>query len=137
MMVMDEMQQLREEVKRPTQENQELRERLAAVEAINKQLVALPGQNSRNSHWPSSRDKSRQKTKSLRSKPGRKAGGQAGHEGHTLAFQPEPDVIEQHRPSECQHCQGSLAEVTAASTATFSCRTSHLDSYLRFTLYVL
>jgi hypothetical protein len=28
---------------------------------------------------------------------GRKAGGQAGHEGHTLQFNPELEVIEPHR----------------------------------------
>lgn len=112
---MDEVQQLREEVKRLTQENQELRERLTAAEATIKQLVELLGQNSRNSHWPSSRDKSRRKSKSLRSKSERKAGGQEGHEGHTLAFNPEPDVTQRHRPTECEHCQASLAAEIAAS----------------------
>jgi cell division septum initiation protein DivIVA len=63
-MLMDEVQQLREEVKRLTQENQELRERLAAAEAAIKQLVELLGKNSRNSNWPSSRDKNRPKPKS-------------------------------------------------------------------------
>jgi hypothetical protein len=109
------VQQLREEVKRLTQENQELRERLTAAEATIKQLVELLGQNSRNSNWPSSRDKSRRKPKSLRSKSERKAGGQEGHEGHTLAFNPEPDVIKKHRPTECAHCQAPLAEEMAAS----------------------
>jgi hypothetical protein len=112
---MDEVQQLREEVKRLTQENQELRERLTAAEATVKQLVELLGQNSRNSNWPSSRDKSRRKTKSLWSKSERKAGGQEGHEGHTLAFNPEPDVLERHRPTKCEHCQAPLAEEIAAS----------------------
>jgi len=115
MIHMDEVQQLREEVKRLTQENQELRERLTAAEATIKQLVELLGQNSRNSNWPSSRDKSRRKPKSLRSKSERKAGGQEGHEGHTLAFNPEPDVIKKHRPTECAHCQAPLAEEMAAS----------------------
>lgn len=112
---MDEVQQLREEVKRLKQENQELRERLMAAEATIKQLLELLGQNSHNSNWPSSRDKSRRKTKSLRPKTERKAGGQEGHEGHTLAFNPEPDVIEKHRPSECANCQAPLAEEIAAS----------------------
>lgn len=107
------MQQLREEVKRLTQENQELRERLTAAETTIKQLLELPGQNSHNSNWPSSRDKSRQKTKSLRSKTGR---GQEGHEGHTLCFNPEPDIMKTHRPAQCEHCQAPLAEEIAAST---------------------
>jgi transposase len=116
------MEELLRENERLKQENRELREllkhvseQLTAAEAKIKQLSEQLKQNSRNSNWPSSRDKSRRKTKSLRSKSERKAGGQEGHEGHTLAFNPEPDVIEKHRPTECAHCQASLAEEIAAS----------------------
>jgi transposase len=119
-MLMDEVQQLREEVKRLTQENQELRERLATAEATIKQLVELLGQNSRNSNWPSSRDKNRAKPKpkSLRSKTERKAGGQEGHEGHRLEFNPEPNHIEKHRPTHCEQCQTPLpAEIAASEIA--------------------
>lgn len=114
---MDKLQQLREENKQLKQENKELRQRLVAAETKIKQLVELLGQNSRNSNWPSSHDKSRPKPnpKSLRQKTGRKAGGQEGHKGHTLKFNPEPDVIERHRPTECAHCHGSLAENIVAS----------------------
>jgi cell division septum initiation protein DivIVA len=67
---MDELRQLREENERLKRENQELRKRLALAGAAIKQLVDLLGQNSHNSSWPSSRDKSRQKSKpkSLRPK---------------------------------------------------------------------
>jgi transposase len=108
-MVMDD---LRQENKRLKQENQELRERLTVAEAQIKQLTELLGQNSRNSNWPSSRDKNRQKrkSKSLRPKTGRKAGGQTGHKGHTLEFNPTPDVIETHRPVQCEHCQAPLTD---------------------------
>lgn len=116
------MEELLRENERLRQENQELRElvkqvteRLIAAEQKIKELSEQLKQNSRNSNWPSSRDKSRRKTKSLRPKTERKAGGQEGHEGHTLAFNPEPDVIEKHRPSECAHCQTPLAEEIAAS----------------------
>lgn len=117
MTIMDEVRQLREEVKRLRQENQELRERLTVAESTIKQLVELLGQNSHNSNWPSSRDKSRQKPKpkSLRPKTERKAGGQEGHEGHSLEFNPEPNVIKKHRPAHCEHCQVPLAEGIAAS----------------------
>lgn len=106
------MDDLRQENKRLKQENHELRERVAAAEAKIKQLVELLGQNSRNSNWPSSRDKNRQKRKpkSLRPKTDRKAGGQTGHKGHTLEFNPDPDVIETHRPFQCKHCQAPLAD---------------------------
>jgi transposase len=109
---MDERQALVEEIKQLKQENEELRERLRAAEVKIKELVELLKQDSRNSNWPSSRDKKRvkAKSKSQRQKTERKAGGQAGHEGHTLAFQMEPDEIERHRPLACDHCQQLLAE---------------------------
>lgn len=118
------MEKLRRENERLKRENQELREllkqvteRLTAAEQKIKQLSEQLKQNSRNSNWPSSRDKSHQKPKpkSLRPKTGRKAGGQEGHRGHTLEFNPEPDVIETHRPVQCTHCQAPLAEGIAAS----------------------
>jgi transposase len=114
---MDDVKQLREENKQLKRENKELRERLTVAEAQIKQLIELLGQNSHNSSWPSSRDKSRQKTKpkSLRPQTDRKAGGQEGHKGHTLEFNPKPDVIEPHRPAQCKHCLALLAEEITAS----------------------
>lgn len=114
---MDELQQLREENVRLKRENQELRERLAAAEAKIKQLSELLGQNSHNSSWPSSRDKSRPKPKpkSLRPKTDRPAGGQEGHPGHTLEFNPNPDSTQVHRPAQCQHCHAPLKDDLVAS----------------------
>ena len=95
------------------QENEQLKQRIeeleAALQAARQQiaeLTALLKQNSRNSHWPSSRDKSRKKkgTKSLRRKSDKKPGGQKGHEGHTLQVSDKPDVVTVHRPDTCQHC---------------------------------
>jgi len=118
------MEELRRENERLRQENEELRELLkqvtegllAAEEKI-KQLSEQLKQNSRNSNWPSSRDQSRQKPKpkSLRPKTERQAGGQEGHEGHTLEFNPQPDVIEKHRPAHCAYCQASLVEEMGVS----------------------
>jgi hypothetical protein len=116
------MEELQRENERLRQENQELREllkqvteRLIAAEQRIKELSEQLKQNSHNSNWPSSRDKGRRKTNSLRSKSERKAGGQEGHEGHTLAFNPEPDITEKHRPTECKHCQTPLSEEILAS----------------------
>jgi transposase len=121
MIIMEEMVH---EIERLRQENQELREllrlvteRLTAAEETIKHLRAQLDQNSRNSNWPSSRDKNRQKPKpkSLRPKTERKPGGQEGHQGHNLEFNPEPDVIAKHRPDQCVHCQTPLATDIAAS----------------------
>lgn len=98
---------LQDEIKQLRQENAELRKALKeALETI-KELKAQLGQDSRNSSWPSSRDKGRKKrrTKSLRQKSDKSAGGQPGHEGRTLEFSADPDRIERHRPETCTHCQ--------------------------------
>ena len=100
---------LLQENRRLKQENAELRERLQNAERRIQELLALLNQDSTNSHWPSSRDKSRTKrqkrTRSLRKKSERKPGGQEGHKGHTLEFSEQPDEVEIHRPTHCAHCQ--------------------------------
>ncbi len=95
-------------------ENEQLKQRIreleTALKAAQKQiaeLTALLNQNSRNSHWPSSRDKSRKKkrTQSLRGKSSKKPGGQKGHPGQTLKMVAEPNEVHIHRPVACEHCQ--------------------------------
>ncbi len=103
MMVMDELQS---ENKQLRDENQQLRDRVLELEAMVKKLTELLGQNSRNSSWPSSRDKARKpKPKSQRKSSGRKPGGQKGHRGHTLKMTAKPDEIVIHQPTCCHHCQ--------------------------------
>lgn len=117
---MDEVKQLRAENEQLKREVQELREKLTVSEAQIKHLIGLLGQNSHNSSWPSSRDKGREKPKpkSLRPQTERQAGGQEGHEGHTLEFNPQPEYIEPHRPAHCKHCQAPLpAEIAASQVA--------------------
>ena len=96
-----------ERIEQLLQENRELRAALKSAEQKIQELLAILSQNSRNSNWPSSQDKTRKpkRTKSLRRRSDKKAGGQPGHEGQTLEFSPEPDVIERHRPTICQHCR--------------------------------
>ncbi|MCP4362517.1 MAG: IS66 family transposase, partial [Chloroflexi bacterium] len=89
-------------------ENKHLREEIAQLRERIKELEALLGQDSRNSNWPPSRDKSRKKrrrTRSQRQKSNKKAGGQPGHKGQTLEMSPNPDYVEHHRPASCAHCQ--------------------------------
>lgn len=99
--------QLQKELRETQEKLEKALKRIEELEAENKQLRERLGQNSRNSSWPSSRDTGH-KPKSQRKKSTKKAGGQKGHEGHTLEFQSEPDVLEIHRPSCCQHCDQEL-----------------------------
>jgi len=105
---------LQQENKQLKLENTELRERFQNAERRIQELLAVLNQDSTNSNWPSSRDKSRTKrqkrTRSLREKSGKKAGGQKGHEGHTVEFSERPDEIETHRPTYCEHCQALFEE---------------------------
>lgn len=67
--------------------------------------------NSRNSSIPPSKDENRpKKTKSLRTKSGKRPGGQHGHEGNTLKMVANPDEIVEHKTKECTICGASLEE---------------------------
>jgi transposase len=97
-------------------------ERLAAAEARIAELEALVTQqaayiqalegrlakDSHNSSKPPASDGLRRKTKSLRTPSGKKPGGQLGHRGQTLRLQTTPDVVVEHRPAICAHCQAAL-----------------------------
>lgn len=98
---LEAIRQLTEHAQQLTEHAQQLTERVRELEA---QL----GQDSHNSHWPSSRDKGRRKTKSLRAPSGKKAGGQPGHPGATLTLKDEVDAVVEHRPSTCKACGGVL-----------------------------
>jgi transposase len=126
--------ELRAENERLRKENDRLRRELAAAQqdaaevrvlmgqltqvvgelsARVKELEAQLAQDSHNSHWPSSRDKGRRQTQSLRKSSGKKAGGQAGHPGQTLKMVVDADRVVEHRPSRCAGCGHELGEVAA------------------------
>ena len=79
---------------------------IAAQSARIKELEERLSKNSQNSSKPPSSDGYRKsRPVSNREKTGRKAGAQAGHQGHGLKT-PKPDVIEDvaHLPKECEGC---------------------------------
>jgi transposase len=70
--------------------------------------------NSGNSHIPPSTSLSKPiRNQSLREKSEKKAGGQQGHEGSTLAFSATPDQIITHTPDYCQFCGIGLEDIVA------------------------
>ena len=71
--------------------------------------------DSQNSSLPPSQDR-RKRTRSLRERSGRRAGGQVGHPGTTLGFARQPDRLIVHASADCYLCGSSLAESEVART---------------------
>lgn len=92
--------------------NKELRE--ARAQAREQHLAHLL-KDSQNSSMPPSQDR-RKRTRSLRERSGRKAGGQVGHPGTTLEFVEKPDRLVIHTPHSCYLCGASLSGREVAST---------------------
>jgi transposase len=83
---------------------------LARIEALEARL----GQNSSNSNQPPSKDTPEQRRERDKPPPsGRKPGGQPGHKPQRRELLPPEKVscVEDHRPSECERCGGSLEVV--------------------------
>lgn len=94
---------LRDELAESRLELERARERIAELEA---RLRQTP----RNSSAPpSSEGLGKPAPKSLRKKTGRRPGGQAGHEGKTLARVAKPDREVRHEPRRCGRCGAGLA----------------------------
>jgi transposase len=82
-----------------------------AIEKLEARIKVLEDQASKDSHnssKPPSGDGFKKRPQSLRSKSGRKSGGQAGHPGSTLEWVEVPDEIEQQVIDVCQGCGASL-----------------------------
>ena len=90
----------------------------AQVAALSQQVQELEDQvvkTSRNSGKPPSSDGLKKpRTRSLRKKSGRKAGGQKGHPGHTLSLVEKPDTIVPHPVIECVHCHANLSDFSSS-----------------------
>jgi TolA-binding protein len=80
----------------------------------NTELEALLVKDSHNSSRPPSTDPPwAKKTRNLRLPSGKRAGGQAGHQGSTLRLAARPSRVVEHRPPECRNCQASAAVTLA------------------------
>src|SRR5260370_34131188 len=80
-----------EEIAALKAENAALNEQVKALEAQLHELQARLAKDSHNSSKPPSGDGLGRKTKSLRRRSGKKAGGQLGHRGETLRLAATPD----------------------------------------------
>jgi len=97
-------------------ENAALRAQVAALLAEVQDLKGRWAKDSHNSSKPPSSDglaRPPAKTRSLRQPSGKKAGGQPGHRGTTLALVATPDQVVLHRPVACATCQTPLDGIAA------------------------
>ena len=97
------------------QENRQLKEQLAQrdelIERLTQRVTDLEerlSKNSRNSSLPPSSDRFARQPKSLRTKSGKKPGGQAKHPGSTPVMREHPDEMVVHKVLQCQYCQADL-----------------------------
>jgi transposase len=102
---------LEAENRRLLADNATLREQMARLLERVSVLEGRLAKDSHNSSKSPASDGLRRKTKSLRKPSGKKPGGQLGHQGETLRLQATPDVVVEHRPTHCAHCQALLVDV--------------------------
>ncbi len=118
-------EEVRSALEAAQQENERLRQELAAAQAVIAQLTTrierLEGQRAKDSHNSSKPPSSDgpgtpvRKTASLRGKSGKSSGGQGGHAGHTLHMVDAPTRVVEVSATQCAHCTHDL-------TAEPSCR---------------
>src|SRR5260370_2967403 len=110
----EELQALREEnrtLKALVAELLPLKEQLAQANARIKDLEDTLAKDSRTSSKPPSSDGLPSLPRSARRPSGKRRGGQAGHDGHTLPMVEQPDEVVRPRPEVCSQCLKDLSHV--------------------------
>jgi transposase len=97
-------------------------ERINILEVRVEELENQKSKDSKNSSKPPSGDGFAKRTKSLRTKSGRKSGGQKDHPGSTLEWVEEVDEIFVHPVIDCTSCGTSLESVEVLN---LTCRQVH------------
>jgi len=86
------------------------REQITTLIERVRDLEGRLAKDSHNSSKPPASDGLARKTRSLRTRSGKKPGGQIGHRGETLRLVAMPDAVVEHRPDVCEQCQTPLRE---------------------------
>ncbi len=90
-----------------------LQGQVVALDALIKELRDRLGKDSHNSNKPPSSDGLKKKPVTLRTRSGRKSGGQRGHRGRTLELSDSPKDVVVHAPSSCTSCGADLNQIPA------------------------
>ena len=109
----ERIQQLEAGLEQQNVLTQQMQEQIESLTHQVKSLQERQGKDSHNSSLPPSSDRFTRKTKSLRKKSEKKAGGQEGHQGVSLQWSLTPDEILEQHVEQCEVCQHDLHEVPA------------------------
>lgn len=108
-----ENSRLQEQVRRQQELIERQSQQIALLSTQVQDLQARLSKDSHNSHLPPSSDRFKRRSKSLRQKSSKKAGGQAGHPGEHLPMVQTPDQVISHAVETCPACQHDLRAVPA------------------------
>jgi transposase len=97
--------ELKEQVAQKDRRIEELEARLMGALLRIEELERQQRKDSRNSSKPPSSDGLGRKPRAHRKKSGKSAGGQTGHQGHSLLQVLTPDSVVTHRPKRCEQCE--------------------------------
>ena len=115
--LLQQMKELTEQLQQQSEQLQQQSEQLTALQKViatkDAQIAALTARieglthkkdSGNSSKPPSSERLNKPAPKSLRTKSGKRAGGQPGHKGSGMKIDREPDEVKEHRPAQCEGC---------------------------------